>query len=259
MFKKELADVLRQTGWLLLAAAALPIPLILLKWATGPYLAVFIPALQPAIVFWSLFLGASLLGRERGQQAVEYALTLPHSRLGFLLRLAAPRLLVLVLLLLTAWAVTGMVTIGPAVLPYPALALIFCLPFFFVSLSLSLLIENFIVLCLASLLGWYVVFLAVLRIFIGFGLRPIGGRLPSLFAYLRPDAPTYRSDFALPLFLLQIILPVVPFLAALLLSISRFDIRRSARFKKRYGFAFAAGLAFCVLAAFGGRAAKANP
>ncbi|OGD19664.1 MAG: hypothetical protein A2W03_17580 [Candidatus Aminicenantes bacterium RBG_16_63_16] len=59
--------------------------------------------------------------------------------------------------------------------------------------------------------------------------------------------------FAMILF--QIVLPVVPFVAALLFSFGRFDVRRSRPFKRRYGIAFAAGLAFCALAAFGSRAA----
>ncbi len=176
---------------------------------------------------------------------MEYALTLPHSRMGLLVRLAAPRLLVLALLFLAAWTATGMANIKATVLPYPALALVFGLPLFLVALSLSVLIDNFIALCLASLVGWY-----------AFSSRSCGlsrlrvplqrRRLPNLFAYLRPDAPTYRSDLAWPLLLLLLILPVVPFLAALLLSFGRFDMRRSARFKRRYGLVFAASLAFCV-------------
>jgi hypothetical protein len=255
MFRKELADVLKQTGWFLAVAALLPLPLILFKWAPGPYLAVFIPALQPGLFFWSLFLGASLFGRERGQRAMEYALSLPHSRLGLLVRLTCPRLLVLTALFLIAWAVSGIAKTEMAIFPYPPLALFFCLPIFLVSLSLSVLIENFIVLCFASLLGWYAAGIAIFRLLWGFGVRSVDLRLPGLFVLPRPDVAAYRADFTLPLILLQLILPVVPFLAALFLSLGRFDVRRSARFKRRYGLAFAASLALCALAAFGGRAA----
>ncbi|OGD19665.1 MAG: hypothetical protein A2W03_17585 [Candidatus Aminicenantes bacterium RBG_16_63_16] len=94
MFRKELADVLKQTACFLAVVAVLPIPIILFKGAPGPYRAVLAPLLEMGLVFWSLFLGASFLGREQGQRAVEYALSLPHSRLGLLIRLAGPRLLV---------------------------------------------------------------------------------------------------------------------------------------------------------------------
>lgn len=255
MFKKELADVLKQTGWFLAAVALLPIPLIFFKWASGPYLAVFIPALQPGLVFWSLFLGASLFGQERGQRAKEYALSLPHSRLGLLGRLAGARLLVLTALFLTAWTASGIAKTGPTVFPYPALALAFGLPLFLVSLSLSVLIENFIALCLFSLLGWYAAGNVIFRLLWGFGGRYVDLPIPGAFAFSRPDVGAFRSDFSLPLILLQIILPVVPFVAALLVSFSRFDVRRSARFIKRYLSAFAASLALCGLAACAGHAA----
>jgi len=73
--------------------------------------------------------------------------------------------------------------------------------------------------------------------------------LQGLLALARPDAPTYRGGLNFPLMLLQIILPVVPFLAALLLSFGRFDVRRSRRFSRRYGIVFAVSLALCALAA----------
>jgi len=254
MFRKELADVLKQTGWFLAAVAVLPVPLILLKWAPSPYLAVFIPALEAGLVFWSLFLGASLLGRERGQRAMEYALALPHARLGLLFRLAGARLLVLAVLWLAAYAVIGTGTPPGSDWLLPALAVGIGLPLFLVSLSLSVLIENFIALCLVSVAGWYAASMLVYRLLWGYGIRYIDFRLPGLFAFLRPDAATYRSDFTVPLVLLQVILPVLPFLAALVLSFGRFDIRRSARFNRRFGLAFAAGLALCALTAVGGRA-----
>ncbi|MDD8027096.1 MAG: hypothetical protein PHI34_11320 [Acidobacteriota bacterium] len=253
MFRKELADVLKQTGWFLAVAIVLPVPLILLKWVPGPYLAVLVPVLGTGLVFWSLFLGASLLGRERGQQAVEYALSLPHSRLGLLARMAGPRLLVLSVLWLAAWA--GMAAAG---IPdpnhiLPLLAVGVSVPWFLVSLSLSVFIDNFIVLCLASIVGWYAAWMLITRLILGFGVRPMDLNVQSMFVLARPDIPTYHGDFTLPLLLLQFILPIVPFVAALLLSFGRFDVRRSRRFNRRYGLAFAISLALCALTAFGGR------
>lgn len=76
-----------------------------------------------------------------------------------------------------------------------------------------------------------------------------------MMALARPDVLTYQGGLAFLLTLLQFILPVLPFLAALLLSFGRFDIRRSRRFNRRYGIVFAVSLSLCALAALGGRAA----
>jgi hypothetical protein len=255
MFKKELADVLKQTGWFLAAVAVIPFPVILLKWAPGPYLAVLMPILLPGLVFWSLFLGASLFGRERGQRAMEYALSFPHSRLGLLARLAGPRLLILAVLWLAAWATSGLASTSTDFFLYPTLALAFGFPLFLVALSLSVVIENCIALCLLSLLSWYAIGDVIFRLLWGFGSRYVALPLPGMFVFPRPDVGAFRSDLSFPLFLLQLALPVVPFIVALLVSFGRFDIRRSARFIKSYLKAFTASLAFCALAAFLGHAA----
>jgi hypothetical protein len=255
MFKKELVDVLKQTGWFAAALLIIPIPLMLLRWISGSYLVVFNSTLQPGLIFWSLFLGASLFGRERGQRAMEYALSFPHSRLGLLVRLAGPRLFVLSALFLLAWTASRMIGTGAGVLPYPALAVSFCLPLFLISLSLSVLVENFIALCLLVLAAWYAAGYVSFRLLWGSGGRFVHLRIPGAFAYPRPDSITFRSDFSFPLFLLQLVLPIIPFILALFLSFSRFDMRRSAGFIKRYIKAFAAGLILCALAAWLGAAA----
>ena len=258
MFRKELAEVLKQTGWFLAVAAVLPILLIWLKLMPGPYRAVFIPVLEAGLVCWSLFLGASLLGRERSQKAMEYALTLPHARLGLLVRLAGARFLVLVVLWLSAIAVIGIGAFREPRLLLPALAVGIGLPLFFISLSLSVFVENFIVLCLFSIAGFYAISAAVFRLLWGPGYGVVDFYLPGLFAFPLPDVGAFRADITPPLVLLQIILPVVPFIAALLLSFGQFDVRRSRRFQRRYGAAFAVGLVLCVLASFGGRAVSSS-
>ena len=253
MFRKELADVLKQTAWFLVVVAVLPVPIILFKGAPGPYRAVLAPLLEIGLIFWSLFLGASLLGREQGQRAVEYALSLPHSRLGLLVRMAGPRLIVMMGFLLAAGIVFRIGILGDSdVLPAELIVGI-GLQLFFISLSLSVLIENFIVLCLASLLGWYAAGFAVFRLMLwGSGAGAVDLNMQGLFT---PGIAAMGGKASFLPILLQIILPVIPFAAALLVSFGRFDVRRSRPFKRRYGIAFAAGLAFCVLVAFGGRAA----
>ena len=253
MFRKELADVLRQTVCFLAVVAVLPVPIILFKGAPGPYRAVLAPLLEMGLVFWSLFLGASLLGREQGQRAVEYALSLPDSRLGLLVRLAGPRLLVMLGFLLAGGIAfeTGILS-DSDILP-AGLIVGIGLQLFFISLSLSVLIENFIGLCLVSFLGWYAAGLVVFRLMLmGYGAGAVDLNLQGLFAL---GFAVFGGKTSFLSILLQIVLPVVPFVAALLVSFGRFDLRRSRPFKRRYGIAFAAGLAFCAMAAFGSRAA----
>ena len=252
MFKKELTDVLRQTAWFLLAVVVLPIPLVLLKWVNGPYSSVLVTGLWIGLVFWSLFLGASLFGRERGQRALEYALSLPLSRLRLLLRLAGPRLLVLVLLWFAAWAGLAAAGFREAASSIPGLVVIVGLPFFLIALSLSVLIENFIVLCVASLAAWDAVLTLIYRLLWGFGHRSLDTAIPGMFAFSRSHWDDLPPERSIPLVVLQLVLPVVPFIAGLLLSIGRFDVRRSARFVRRYLLVLGSGLAVCALIAFSG-------
>jgi len=250
MFKKELADILKQTGWFLAVLAVIPVPFILFKWLPGPYLAQLMPVLLPGLVFWSLFLGASLFGRERGQRAMEYALSFPHSRLGLLARLAGPRLLILAGLWLAAWAASMIANPDTDFFLYPTLALAFGFPLFFVALSLSAVIENFIALCLFSMIGWYVMGEVIFRILWGFAGRNVDLRLSGMFGFLRPNPLDFRLQFSLLPPPFQFALGAIPFIVALIISFGRFDVRRSARFIKRYLMAFAGSLVVCILAAF---------
>jgi hypothetical protein len=238
MFKKELFDVLKQTAWFVAAVCILPGLLILLKVVSEPYLAVFVPTLQAGLAFWSVFLGASLFGRERGQGAMEYALSFPYSRFGFLARLAGPRLIVLTALSITAWAM-GFIP--------PVLIAGVCLPLFLISLSLSTVVENFIALCLISFAGWYALAFVVFRLIWNVPVRSVGFGALSAFILPRSDIGPYGSSGVPLIFVLQILLPILPFLAALAASFPRFDVRRSAAFRKRYGLAFASCLVLCSL------------
>jgi|GEM_PF-1135143 len=260
MFKRELADVLKQTAWFLAVIILLRVPTILLNGARGPYGAVLPPTLIAGLVFWSLFLGASLLGRERGQKAMEYALSLPHSRWGLLLRLAGPRFLVLAILWAASAALLGIAQSGHGEVSLAALtayvAFMIGFPLFLISLSLSFPIENFIVLCLLSLFGWYTAWIAAGRLAWGPSGRMLRFfRFPEALTWLQSDAALDGSGTSLLFSLSKILLPVLPFLIALLAALPRFDIRRSARFKVRYSLVFALSLILCGLAVFGARAA----
>ena len=252
MFKKELVDVLKQTAWFVAAICTPPGLLILSKAVSGPYSEVFALTLQAGLAFFSVFLGASLFGRERGKGPWIRPVPFPYSRFGPSARLAGPRLIVLTALLIAAWAGLAAAGFREAAASIPGLAGIVGLPFFLIALSLSVLIENFIVLCVASLAAWDAVLTLIYRLLWGFGHRSLDTAIPGMFAFSRSHWDDLPPERSIPLVVLQLVLPVVPFIAGLLLSIGRFDVRRSARFVRRYLLVLGSGLAACALIAFSG-------
>ncbi|MHB8094337.1 MAG: hypothetical protein ACYDH0_05280 [Candidatus Aminicenantales bacterium] len=249
MFKRELVDVLKQTGWFLAAVLVLPAVIIALPGVSEKsYPAMLLIVFQAGLLFWALFLGASVLSRERGQRALEYALALPYSRLSLLWRLAAPRLAVLsglwtaAAFILEWWAkpgAAGNVRMGTLAI------ILYSLVLFTVSFSLAPLVENFIVLCLISgFLAWLtfplrdVLFFAAVRIQgveIPFGLKLFWDGMPagSFGPVLEPS-------------LVPIFLAALPFGVAVLFAFPKYDARPSGAYKRRYfealGIAVAAGL-----------------
>lgn len=246
MFRKELADVGRQTLFFLAAVLALPAVLGLLKVVRGPYLESFLPALQGGLLFWALFLGASLFGRERRERALEYALTLPYSRPALLVRLAGARAVVLAALCVLLWILEarwgGSFSAFEPDAWFPVYAALFV-----ISASLSPLIENFIALCLISLGTWYVFFFAAQALAFVV-IRAKGLYIPWMAA--RAFAPAILETFSVGTEMLQLLLPVVPFGLALILAFRKFDIRPSRSFIKRYIKVLAASLLACIAAGF---------
>jgi hypothetical protein len=237
MFKKEFANVLKQTGWFVAAALALSVALLAVRlMPRQPYFAVFLSVFQWGLLFWALFLGASVLARERSQRALEYVLTLPYSRLGLLLRLTAPRLIVLGglwALSLCAYVLKGneYSAVDPLFLAFLYIGL------FVTSLSLSPIIENFIALCLSSIFVWFLAFPAFTYLLIavawakGFQLLPGAGAMG--LGFLR-NISYGSAGYIFNLLILQIVLLAFPFSAALILSFRKFDARPSAAFAKKY-------------------------
>jgi len=233
MFKKELADVLKQTAWFLAAVLALAAGLLGLRVVPRqPYMAVVVPTLQIGLFFWALFLGASVFGRERRQKAMEYALALPYSRRGLLLRLAAARLIVWIGLWAASVIAAVIWTASDSLLqtlgsnPY---FVVYGLALFTIAFSLAPLIENFIALCLSSIFVWLLmsqmgsIFLILLGL-----IKHV--RVLSVKRFL-PELPVSVS---FGLFLNPAYFFIFIFAAAVFISFPKFDIRASAAFKKRY-------------------------
>jgi hypothetical protein len=251
MFKKELADVVKQTLWFFAVVAVLPAVLVLLKVAPAPYAAVFMPFFQGGIMFWSLFLGATLFGRERGQRAAEYALSLPFSRAGLFGRLIAARAAVLAGVWVVSWiayAAWG----SPFSALYPLGLAIHSLPLFIISASLAPLVENFIALCLISLVAWLASSPAGVFL-VGLILRAKGYPFPWPTARIfYPRIMEALPSLIMPaVSILSFCLTVIPFGAALIFAIHKFDIRPSRAFIARYLKAFAVGLGLCLAVGVG--------
>ena len=238
MFKKELVNVFKQSLIFLAILAALPAAILVLRIVPKqPYQALFTPAVQAGLLFWSFFLGASLFGRERGQRALEYTASLPYSRLGLLARLAAPRILVvafigsLTLLIPAGWWQSY------AVLP-PALFGLSSLLLFTIALSFAPLFENFLVLAFSTLLAFFLVgLIPFATVFLAYRSRgfpleksflPAWGEILSL------------GNGAFPIGVLPFLpLLAFPFVAALMAAFPKFDIRPSPAFRRRFAFVLA--------------------
>jgi hypothetical protein len=164
MFRRELADVLKQTAIFLPAVALIPAVILALHIVRHlTYFMILLPLYQTALLFWALFLGTSLLMRERDQHAVEYALTLPYSRLHLLGLKILPRAAVLIALFLVFWLLYGTGETSLAAMGFApfALTLIFL---FVISVSLAPLVENFLVLALLTMFSTAACWIVVLTI-----------------------------------------------------------------------------------------------
>jgi hypothetical protein len=238
MFKKELVNVLKQFFFFLAFLAALPAAILALRIVPKqPYQVLFTPTVQAGLLFWSFFLGASLFSRERSQRALEYAASLPYSRLGMLGRLAAPRILV-------AAFIGAMTLLIPAgwwqsygFLP-PALFGLSSLFLFTIALSFAPLFDNFLVLAFSTLLAFFLVGLVpFVTVFAAYASRG--------FPLEKSFLPTWHEilDFSYGAFPKGVLpfLPLLalPFIAALMAAFPKFDIRPSPAFRRRFAFVLA--------------------
>ena len=249
MFKKELVNVLKQTLVFLAFLAALPAAILALRIVSKqPYQALFTPAVQAGLLFWSFFLGASLFSRERGQRALEYAASLPYSRLGMLGRLAAPRILV-------AAFIGAMTLLIPAgwwqsygFLP-PALFGLAYFLLFTIALSFAPLFENFLVLAFSTLLAFFLVslipFATVFLTYRGRGFPLEKSFLPAWGEILSLGNGSFHIG-VLPF------LPLLafPFIAAIIAAFPKFDIRPSPAFRRRFAFVLAPAFVLSGLIVF---------
>ena len=236
MLKKECRDILIQSFFFAVAMVALPGIIFLARIIPHqPFAAIFMPIFQSGMLFWALFMGVSLFSSERGQKGMEYLLSLPYSRLKLLAIKILPRLLSILffyLIFLVIYYQGGR--------DYVALAL-FSLSFlyfvlFFISLSLSALSDNFLVLSMVSLFALVifneVFFLIPWLIMRGEGITEYSwSEISSTFLQLEWTA---ESLLSFPVLILAALFLLIPMGLAMLVSFKKFDVRPS----KIYGFRY---------------------
>jgi len=215
-----------------------------------PYAAIFIPTFQSGMLFWALFMGVSLFSSERGQKGMEYLLSLPYSRLKLLAIKVLPRFLSILFFYLVF-----LILYYHGGRDFVALAL-FSLSFlyfvlFFISLSLSALSDNFLVISLVSLFA-LVVFNQVLFLITWLILRGEGivdyswSEISSTFLQLEWTAESWLS---FPVLILAALFLLFPLGLAMFFSFKRFDVRPSKIYGRRYFKFLAPSLALGILCA----------
>ena len=137
MIAIELKRVLKDSA-LILAVLVILLAAI----AAGDHDAYLAPALEVFLLLQASFLGWSLFERERQENAGEYLLTLPVSRLGLLARKILPRLACAAVLLLAYLALYRLMDLPAFLAPLPFAVLYGA--FFFVSAALALSLRNFL-------------------------------------------------------------------------------------------------------------------
>jgi hypothetical protein len=233
MLKKEFMEVFVQTLLFVLACLLMPVFVIVTTIASDDpsYFGVFFVLFQVGLLFWAMFMGASIFSFDRGQRGIEYLLSLPYSRLQIAGLKIIPRLSAVVIfyfLYLILYSAGGEYFLLMLFTPFTAIYFVL----FLIALSLSCISDNFVVLSAASvcslfvyLVLFYLAYKSGLLIK-GFPLEEFGFASSDLFAVDPGLMPGYILGIALALLL--------PFLIAFLLSFRKFDVRPEKVYNIRY-------------------------
>jgi hypothetical protein len=251
MLKKECRDILIQSFFFAVAMIALPAIIFLTRIIPKqPYVAIFMPAFQSGMLFWALFMGVSLFSSERGQKGMEYLLSLPYSRLRLLAIKVLPRFLSILFfyfVFLILYYHGGMDFAALALFSFSFLYFVL----FFISLCLSPLSDNFLVLSLVSLFA-FVIFNEVFFLITWLLMRMAGityyswSTISSTFLSLQWEA---ESELSFPVLILAAFFLLFPLGLAMFFSFKRFDVRPSKIYGRRYFKFLAPSLALGVLCA----------
>ena len=225
MLKKEIREVLKQA--LYLTFVILLMPAVLMYFMDLSYLEIFFPTFQFGLFFWALLMGNFIFFLDRGQQGLEYMLSLPYSRYKLLGYKILPRLFALL-----AFFGIHAVLYTQGGWNYAAMPLFFFTGLYFaiwfIGIAFSTFSENFVTSSLATGL-----FLALYL-----GLLFLVYRVVALLkGYTWDRKLAELFDFQNTFIPITIFL-VLPFLVAFLLSFKKYDLRpakvHNLRFFKFY-------------------------
>lgn len=262
MNRKEWREVGRQSLYFILALAAMALLLggidLLMsimgfaqaKPLEGEKLIIILGAW---LLMFSMFLGLSPFAMDSKQKGMEYLLTLPFSRRRLLFIKLVPRLAAIVIFYLAFVLLYGLIG-NDAIGGGFTLFSLACFALFFISFSLSVVHENFIVQSIwagIALCGYLAVclFLCALGLEWKFGMPSswIGSRLWQELAF---DVPTLLSAVAVFLLL------AAPFIVSFFLAFKKFDLKPARAFNRRQllifvpllllAFALSLGLTYLV-------------
>ncbi len=231
MLKKEINDVLKQALFFALIILLLPAFLVLTKiYPDRSYLNAFFPVFQFGLFFWAFFMGASLFSAERGQNGMEYLLSLPLSRYKLIGLKVLPRFTSVLIF----YGIFLILFFGPGS-NTSALSLI-CFSFiyfslYFISLSFSASSENFLVLFVISFLFLFL-FLGLEYSLFWLTVKSKG------YVFFTPKITPFITGDLEPFTVLFLIMTgsclLIPSLAAFIFSIKRFDIKPPRVHNKRF-------------------------
>lgn len=103
MLKKEFNEILKQSLFFIVLAAALPLLVLMISMflkMSLSYYAVFFPMYQIGLFIFAVLMGVTIFSSEKKQGGIEYILTFPFSRMRLLWMKILPRLVALCILLL---------------------------------------------------------------------------------------------------------------------------------------------------------------
>ena len=243
MLKKEINDVLKQTLFFVLIILLLPAFLVLTKIYPDPsYLNAFFPVFQFGLFFWAFFMGASLFSVERGQNGMEYLLSLPLSRYKLMGLKVSPRFINILIfygIYLILYLGTGISCAGLSLICFSFIYF----SLYFISISFSASLENFLVHFIATFL--FLFFILGLEYSLFWLTIKIKG-----YIYFTQEITPFITGNLEPFTITYIIITgiclLLPFLAAFTLSIKKFDIKpprvHNRRFLKFFAPLFILGL-----------------
>jgi hypothetical protein len=232
MLKKEFKDILKQSFFFIITIAAIPAFLLLTKIITGmSFMSLFFPVFQFGLLFFALFLGASLFSMERGQRGMEYLLSLPFSRLKLLGLKVLPRLCAVIFFYVVHWLIYQ-----DGGSDYAALSVLsFSIQYFFlflIALSLSAASDNFIVLAVGSGFIMFILLSLFYFIFIVVSMLKYGSDLGA-FSFGDLFIAEVGLDF-LPQLIISAVVLVLPFIITNILCFRKFDIRPARVYNLRF-------------------------